>query len=859
MNANNQSLYNELNQDQRQAVLYGTGPLLILAGAGSGKTRVITYRISHLIKDLGILPQQIMALTFTNKAALEMKERIGQMVGDDTSRMWIGTFHSVMVKVLRQFAPLLGYQSNFQILDTDEQAKLLKNLIADKKLDRDLYEPKAVLHAISKQKNKILTVEEFLSKYPNPQRCLDGAAKLCQPLYADYQAALKNLNAMDFDDLLLNAYLLFSQEPAVLEVYQKRFLYIFVDEYQDTNFAQYQLIHMLSAKHRNLCVVGDDDQSIYAFRGADVSIILNFERDFPDAKVIKLEQNYRSTGNILRAANSIIQHNQQRKDKALWTEAGAGRLLSYYQAVNQQDEANYVVNDIQTKQQQTKSPYSDFAILYRVNALSRNLELALLKAKIPFRIYGGQRFYERKEIKDVLAYLRLIADSKDDLAFLRIINCPKRQIGLTTVEKVLALAKQAQVSAMEICAKADCYPELAKVKLKLLSFYTLIVNLRKSLQNSDFTLSSYIEYVQNESGLVEEIINQMEKGQEDAAQRIENLKEMLSDALDFTAQSKIETLDFSEAEQAELRSNDLLAFVQADEVEHETAGQIEIAEIAQANLPNKSLKTDLQDYLAMTALNQTASNDTDGNFVSLMTLHAAKGLEFNNVYIVGMEENIFPGARSLSTQAGLEEERRLAYVGVTRARQNLCLTSTAERLLYGSTTYNLLSRFVKEIPKELIQEKYASRKNDDYDLFAYNDTKRGSFGRNYGGNNGGNYSGNSTWSIRRQAPISIEPLNSTQVKPKPAVSDAMSQLKRIKANKVAGSSSAKLTSLASKQSKDELKLADIKVNQQVKHSRLGIATVKQIEPVAGDAILVLQFNNGETKRMMAKTAHLHAI
>lgn len=856
MNEERNNLYCELNKDQKEAVLYGNGPLLILAGAGSGKTRVITYRISHLIKDLGVLPQQIMALTFTNKAALEMKERIAAMVGDDTSKMWVGTFHAVMVKVLRQFGPLLGYQSNFQILDTDEQIKLLKNLIADKGLDKDLYEPRAVLNAISKQKNKLLTVNDFLAKYPNVQRCLDSSAKLCYPLYADYQATLKNLNAMDFDDLLLNAYLLFSQQPSVLDMYQRRFLYIFVDEYQDTNFAQYQLIYMLSAKHRNLCVVGDDDQSIYAFRGADVNIILNFEHDFKDAKVIKLEQNYRSTGNILQAANSIIKHNQQRKAKALWTEADKGGLINYYQALNQQDEASFIIKDIQTKQARSKNPYSDFAILYRVNALSRNLELALLKAKIPFRIYGGQRFYDRKEIKDVLAYLRLISDARDDLAFLRIINCPRRQIGLTTVEKVLALAKAEGQSALHICSQAEQYQELSKVKLKLLTFANLISNMKLALQHNDQTLSEYIEYVQNESGLIEEILNQMEKGQEDAAQRIENLKEMLSDALDFTAQAKIADLDLADED---LQANDLLAFVQASEqtqaarMNMNTTQQLSLSDTTSDEA--RPLVTALQDYLAMTALNQAASADVDGNFVSLMTLHAAKGLEFNNVYIVGMEESIFPGARSLSTQASLEEERRLAYVGVTRARKNLCLTSTNERLLYGSTSYNMLSRFVKEIPKELLMENYAERHSKDYDLFSYNDTRQNKHNdyRNDSHRSWGNSNlPASTFGINRQSTSMNKATTS-------AVNEAMKQLQRIKSVGKGAQSLKAMPSLASQQSADEINLADLHVNQKVRHSRLGVAVIKQIEPVAGDAILVLQFENGEIKRLMAKAAHLHAV
>ena len=859
---NTSTIYNDLNAAQKEAVLYGEGPLLILAGAGSGKTRVVTYRISHLIKDLQVMPQQIMALTFTNKAALEMKERVSKLIGSNVDRMWIGTFHSVMVKVLRQFGSLLHYSPSFQILDTEEQQKLIKTILQEQGLDKDMYDPRAVIQAISKQKGRLLTVEQFYEKYPTLTKCLDSTAKLCFPFYAEYQKRLLSLNAMDFDDLLLNAYVLFVNYPHVLELYANRFRYIFVDEYQDTNVAQYNLVHMLSSKHRNLCVVGDDDQSIYAFRGADVRIILSFEEDFPDAKVIKLEQNYRSSATILQAANNIIKHNRKRKAKELWTTAASGDKITYYRALNQQDEADYVVETIKKSVQQGQE-YRKFAVLYRVNALSRNLELAFLKAQIPFHIFGGLRFYERKEIKDVLAYLRLICDPKDDLAFIRVVNTPKRQIGTSTVEKVLTLARTSGKSALEICAEVSRYPELQKAQNKLATFARLVADMRRNLQNPAFTLASYIEYVQNESGLVEEILNQMEKGREDSAQRVENLKEMLSDAVDFVKQAKFDTLDFTDEQ---LEENDLLAFVSRERkaitdlstapvktydgkaadlslLEQEALKRTTESDSEAESLRQRTLLDDLHDYLEMTVLNQAVEGENDGNFVTLMTLHAAKGLEFDNVFIVGMEESIFPGVRSLNNIESLEEERRLAYVGVTRAKKKLTLTATAERLLYGSTTYNPQSRFVKEIPPELLDEKQNETSADNYDLFQHNDRRHyessGSFSF-------GNYQANNYNSNKNTVAYSQRVINK-------GVQEAMSQLHKISNNK---KTEIKLTPLAAGKSTNELELAQLKVNMRVVHARLGHGVIKQIEPVANDAIIVIQLDNGESKRIMAKAAHL---
>lgn len=862
-----ENLYPELNREQREAVLYGDGPLLILAGAGSGKTRVVTYRISDLIQRRQVAPERIMALTFTNKAASEMKERIAKMLNRDVQQMWIGTFHSMMVRVLRQFASLLSFNRNFQILDSDDQVKLIKELLEELNLQHDYLEPRAVLSLISKQKSKLCSPEDFVKEKVNSYYN-DPLQKACLQLYPAYQKRLLELNAMDFDDLLFHAYRLFMQHPQVLELYRERFQYIFVDEYQDTNQAQYELIYMLSKKHRNLCVVGDDDQSIYAFRGADVRIILNFEQDFKDAKVIKLEQNYRSTSNILTAANAVISNNVTRKAKQLWTASSTGAKITYYRAANQKAEAEYVAREIATLvQQDRRCKYRDCAILYRVNALSRNLEIALQKAQVKFKIFGGLRFYERKEIKDVLAYLRLICNEQDNLAFSRIINTPKRLIGQATVDAVLHLAFEEGLPALTICRKAADYPQLQRVQLKLQQFAALIDGFRATLNKPDYTLATYIEYVQNQSGLIEEILNQLEKGKDEAANRIENLKEMLSDVVDFSGQNSSEAYDFSNAELAAFNLTDFALNPEADfnftavkELSlFDELGSYETRE-NKAELTATSeavpLFTALQNYLEMTVLNSAIDNLNDDDYVSLMTIHAAKGLEFNNVYIIGMEDNIFPSMKSIANISSLEEERRLAYVGLTRAKQQLTLCSTYERLLYGSSTYNVVSRFVREIPAEVLQEIDATDKDSQpYDLFKHHD-------RTFAA--GGAYQNSNLKSA--MARLSEIKQHSEQNKQANAAASAFSSVGK---STLVGSRLASAVKPPVKQNKRDFALpplakqqsaglaaSELKIGMQVKHARFGVGKIIKLEPLANDVIVVLSLANGENKRFLAKSANL---
>lgn len=848
--ASDNTLYPELNKEQRKAVLYGDGPLLILAGAGSGKTRVVTYRICDLIKRRNVAPERIMALTFTNKAAGEMKARIAAILERDVQHMWIGTFHSMMVRVLRQFASLLAYGRNFQILDSEDQLKLMKQLLEEHNFAKEACEPRAILTLISKQKSKLCGPDEFVQTQ-SKSYYRDPIMQACLQLYPAYQKKLLELNAMDFDDLLFNAYRLFTTQPQVLELYRERFQYIFVDEYQDTNQAQYELIYMLSKKHRNLCVVGDDDQSIYAFRGADVRIILNFEHDFKDAEVIKLEQNYRSTSNILEAANAVISNNSTRKAKRLWTAGADGSKITYYRATDQRAEAEYVAREIsQLVREKAKYAYRDFAVLYRVNALSRNLETALQKANVQFKIFGGLRFYERKEIKDVLAYLRLICNEQDNLAFSRIINTPKRAIGQATVDAVLNIAFNEGVPALTVCRQAHNYPELMRAQSRLMQFADLIDGFRKTLTDGKLTLAAYIEYVQNRSGLIDEILEQIEKGKEDAANRVENLKEMLSDVVDFSNQDTGSVYDFTTDDfgdlsltaSPELKSSQNLIFSQ----EFKSG-----AENDNEDVSGDYLFTSLQNYLEMTVLNSAIDDMNDDDYVSLMTIHAAKGLEFKNVYIIGMEDNIFPSMKSIASLSSLEEERRLAYVGLTRAREKLTLTSTYERLLYGSSTYNVVSRFVKEIPSGLVNEiDTADEDAAPFDLFGHHDRKFG-----------GASSVNNDNLKSAMARLSEIKAKKSAAGDKPLVVNLnfkLSSTPKNGHNTVSAPKPFNLKPLAKQQTAGSA-AADLKLGMKVKHARFGTGKIIKLEPVADDIIVVLALDNGENKRFLAKSANLTLI
>ena len=670
-------LLEKLNDEQREAVLHDEGPLLILAGAGSGKTRVITYRIAYLIRVRGIWPSNILAITFTNKAANEMRERINTLIGDTSRNMWVGTFHSMFARILRRHAELLDYTPTYSILDSDDQGKVIKEVVKEMELNDKLFAPRLVQTIISKAKNDMQSPEEFSALAGGDMR-LSTIARI----YRRYNDRLLANNAMDFDDILFNTVRLFKENPDVLTMYQEKFRYILVDEYQDTNHCQYVLIQLLAKRYRNLCVVGDDDQSIYSFRGADLRNILDFEKDFKDAKVIKLEENYRSTATILNAANGVIAHNKKRKMKVLRTSGEDGDPITFLLADHHGIEAYYCAESIKRDAESGLFPYSDVAILYRMNALSRTIETALREKGIPYRVYGGLRFYDRKEIKDVLAYLRLIYSDADNYAWERIINVPKRGIGDTTVAKVLAISEREGMPALTVCEKSSMFPELGRAAEKLFEFYLLIENLRRVLADNEASFSEFIEYVQDKTGLVNEIIEQREK-KDEMVDRVENLKELLSEAVEFEARRKKEV-------ETALLSNSEEEKAQDPYLENEPDFGLDLTGILGAYLQNAALYS------------EGDNADDSEDYVRLMSIHSAKGLEFGAVYVVGVDETIFPSSRSVN-DGDVEEERRLMYVALTRAKRKLTVISARSRMLFGQTQNLSPSRFVKEIPPQYMR------------------------------------------------------------------------------------------------------------------------------------------------------------
>ncbi len=792
-------LLSGLNPEQARAVQHVNGPLLILAGAGSGKTRVITHRIAWLVEVQKISPAAILAITFTNKAAAEMKSRVKELVGPVSTAMWIGTFHSMLARILRRYADRLGYDRNFAILDSDDQQKVVKQCLAELKLDEKTFAVRSVHAQISSAKNALQTPDDFARKSGSDYR----ASKVAE-VYRLYQDKLKRANSMDFDDILLEAVRLLETQPDILAEYQNRFRYILVDEYQDTNHAQYKLVQMLSAGHRNLCVVGDDDQSIYSFRGANIQNILDFEKDFKGCTVIKLEQNYRSTGNVLGAANEVIRNNAGRKNKKLWTEAHAGEKITFLRAENHSDESRYIASEISRLVTGQKYHYGDIAILYRLNALSRNLEGALRDEGVPYRIFGGMRFYDRKEIKDVLAYLRLVAFPKDDLSLGRIINVPRRGIGDATLETLAQLATAHQVSQLEICARAQEFPELARTAGRLLLFATLIDRLRQGLLSDQMSFPEYIEWVENESGLVQDILDQQEKSKADSVDRIENLKELLSDAVEFD-QNRRDQID-------QMTGSDL---AQQSEVEEDHL-------ILATTLPDI-----LNTFLERAALYSEMDNDAgEQDFVRLMTIHSAKGLEFKAVFLVGAEEGLFPGYRSMASESDIEEERRLAYVAITRAREKLYVTTARSRLVFGQTQRFMVSRFIREIPDEYIDERGGSRLGD----------RSAEFGESAG------------WG-RGEGPASSqsgEPVAGAY----PAFPAAPGKTPKIENPFVTATSGP---------ANKGIDPASVHSGDRVRHANFGEGKVIRVDPVAGDAILLIEFGKVGQKRMLARQASLEKL
>lgn len=641
------SIYDKLNEPQREAVYHTDGPLLILAGAGSGKTRVLTHRIAYLIGERGVNPWNILAITFTNKAAEEMRQRVDNLVGFGAESVWVSTFHSACVRILRRFIDRLGYENHFTIYDTDDQKTLIKEVCRKVDVDTKVFKERSLLSAISSAKNEMILPDEFELNAGG-----DFAKMKIAKVYREYETQMRANNALDFDDLLVKTVQLLQTQPDVLESYQERFRYIMVDEYQDTNTVQFQLVSLLAGKYKNLCVVGDDDQSIYKFRGANIRNILDFEHEFPDAKVIKLEQNYRSTGNILNAANSVIANNRGRKEKSLWTENGEGELIRLRQFDTAFDEADFIGEDIKNAVRQGGS-YNDSAVLYRTNAQSRLLEEKFIAMNIPYKIVGGVNFYARREIKDLLAYLKTIDNGRDDVAVRRIINVPKRGIGLTTINRIQESATERGIGFYEALLAPELIAGVGRSATKLDSFAALIEYFKTLAEEMNIT--DLLQEVIEKTGYIESLENE---DKEEAKTRKENIDELISKAATY-----------------------------------------------EESCQDKDEKATLSGFLEEVALvADIDSLDEDQEYVVLMTLHSAKGLEFPRVYLAGMEDGLFPGYMSINAgdREELEEERRLCYVGITRAEQELTLTSARRRMVHGETQYNPMSRFVKEIPRELL-------------------------------------------------------------------------------------------------------------------------------------------------------------
>lgn len=744
----------KLNPQQRQAVEATEGPLLILAGAGSGKTRVLTHRIAYLIATRKAPPWSILAITFTNKAAREMQERVTRLVGHEGRDIWVSTFHSMCVRILRKDIERIGFNSNFTILDSTDQLSLVRNCMKDLNLDTKKFEPKAVLSLISAAKNELITPAQY------EQKAGDFMESIAAKVYTMYQRRLKSNNSLDFDDLIMATIQLFKEVPEVLDFYQKKFQYIHVDEYQDTNRAQYMLCRMLADGHHRICVVGDSDQSIYRWRGADISNILNFEEDYPEARTILLEQNYRSTATILNAANAVIKQNSGRKSKNLWTDKGEGAKIKIYRADSEHDEGYFVTSEISNNVKQGKS-YQDHAILYRTNAQSRVIEEILIKSDIPYQIVGGIKFYDRKEIKDILAYLRLISNPDDDLSLARVINVPKRGIGDTSVAKLTAAAAERGVSIFQVLAVVDDLGFAGKTRNALVEFYDMIAALNQMVEYLSVT-----ELTEKMLEMSEYRVEMQRENTIESRSRLENIDEFLSVTMEF-----------------------------------------------EKNNEDKSLVSFLTDLALIADIDSMNDEDEDqSDAVILMTMHSAKGLEFPIVFIVGMEEGVFPHSRAFLDNEELEEERRLAYVGITRAEQQLYLSCAQMRTLFGRTTANQPSRFLDEIPEELKEETGVAR--DRY-------RRGGNIGGSYGGRGFG--SGGSNFGRSNQ----------TQT----------SSLSGSTARATGSSSKVTVTTSAPQPaaSGDKSDLTTLKAGDKVAHGKWGTGTVVSVKGTGNDTELQIAF------------------
>jgi len=798
-------MIDSMNDRQMEAMLHKDGPELILAGAGSGKTRVLTHRIAWLIREQGVAPWHILAITFTNKAAAEMRERVGKLVENCADQVWVATFHSTCVRILRRFIDHLGYDGRFNIYDTDDQKTLMKQVFKDLSIGGQLKE-RTAMSVISAAKNELIGPEEFMKEaagYVEEQigRC-----------YRRYQALLKQNNALDFDDLIMKTVELFETCPEVLENYQERFRYILVDEYQDTNRAQFRLVELLSRKYRNLCVVGDDDQSIYRFRGADISNILDFEKAFPGAHVVKLEQNYRSTGNILSAANGVIQNNRGRKQKKLWTEQDSGTPIRVVRLDSARDEAEYIADEIANRA--GGSEYSRFAVLYRTNAQSRLLEERFVTKGIPYQLVGGVNFYQRKEIKDVLAYLKILANPADDLSVRRVLNVPKRGIGAATVTKVQTYAETSGHSFYEALVKIPSTGILGKSAGKIKGFTDLIEELRGD--SDELSVAELIEQVLEKTGYEDSL---QEEGPIEAEARVENLKELINKAVVFDSGTP-ESSVFLPGELPEDREAEDASGVSA-------LGRF---------LEEVSLVADIDRM------------DDSAQKVTLMTLHAAKGLEFPEVYLAGMEDGLFPGNRSLDDPEELEEERRLCYVGITRAKERLTLTSARSRMVNGEMMMTRESRFLKEIPEELTERPEAFPVSGGY---GFRRQEESGCGSGYRRQEGGGYGADSGQQERNGTGGRL-PWESGFVAPRGARAG-----KRSSDNTPV--SAPRTVPFGKSFQVVKADRLDYGVGDRVRHQRFGEGTVKSIVDGARDFEVTVEFDSHGTKKMFAGFAKLQKI
>ena len=766
-----QDLINELNDKQKEAVLATDGPCLVIAGAGSGKTKVLTHKIAYLMSEKNIKPWNILAITFTNKAANEMKERVEKLVGEAAKDMWIGTFHSICVRILRKYIDRLGFDRSFLIFDTSDQRTLVKECMKTLKIDDKMFTDRSVIAEISNGKNEMLEPRAYQTKYLGDYR-----KEIIGRIYELYQQRLKENNAIDFDDIINFTIKILTQNEDALEYYTNKFQYVLVDEYQDTNKAQFTLVTILASKHGNITVVGDNDQGIYSFRGADITNILNFEKDFPGTRIVKLEQNYRCTGNILKAANAVIKHNENKYEKKLWTENEEGTLPEIHKADDEYDEGRYIVEQINHLKTEEYFKYSDFTILYRMNSQSRAIEEILRREGIPYKIVGGLKFYERKEIKDIISYLRLIYNFSDNISLKRIINEPKRGIGKTSIDNIAEISEKTGLSMFDIIKHADEYG-LNRVKANAQEFIETIEYLRGNIDN--LSISELIKETLNKTGYIKAL---EQENTTEAESRIENLEEFLTVAIEF------------EEEEAE---NTLAYF-----------------------LEGITLSSDID-----------GMEDTEDS-VTLMTLHSAKGLEFPVVFLVGMEEGIFPGNKSIGEPKELEEERRLFYVGITRAKQYLYLTCSKKRTIFGSTSYNAISRFVNEIPEELLNG-YDELDNSKVDYF-----EDSSYKWEYGtSSNVKSYKIDTDFNINKQKVAASSTNTGFQFK----------------------TAENFLNSLNAKKANSETDISKYREGQRIYHKKFGEGTINKIEPEGEDYKIDISFDKAGHKRLMAKFAGLEII